>query len=112
MIQAPAADRPNEAAAAVPASTSTTTRVWLRDFDGTNSRRVTYEAAASLVAAGLADVVSRAGHVRLKLGIPLVHDTELHGIVAVERSRLLHGDAKTARGMRSADHPQLKRLPR
>ena len=43
--------------------------VWLRDYDGEHQRRIAPEVAARLVSDGIADRVSAAGHIRLKLGI-------------------------------------------
>jgi hypothetical protein len=43
--------------------------VWLRDYDGEHQRRIAPQVAARLVIDGLADRVSAAGHIRLKLGI-------------------------------------------
>ena len=43
--------------------------VWLRDWDGEHQRRISPEVAGRLVSDGLADRVSAAGHIRLKLGI-------------------------------------------
>jgi hypothetical protein len=43
--------------------------VWLRDYDGEHQTRIAPQVAARLVSDGLADQVSAAGHIRLKLGI-------------------------------------------
>jgi hypothetical protein len=58
---------PSETAAAETASTIER-EVFVRDHDG-GAKRIRISVADALVSGGLADRVSRAGHVRLKLGI-------------------------------------------
>lgn len=78
--------------------------VWARDAAGDQARRISRTVADQLVSGGLAERVSAAGHVRLKLGIRFLPNGEaIHGIAAVELSRFYRGDAATARDMRSKD---------
>jgi hypothetical protein len=98
--------------AAKPISTSaegpapqTLAEVWVRDYDGAHARRISRSQADQLVSEGLADRVSAAGHVRLKLGIRFPPDGHtIHGLRAVELSRFYRGDAVTVRDMRYIDH--------
>ena len=76
MSHSPPPARPPRTYAEGPASPPTPD-VWLCDFGGTNSRRVDRADADALVVAGIADRVSGAGHVRLKLGISIEHACEV-----------------------------------
>lgn len=78
--------------------------VYLRTFDGDDCRRISVQLAEELVSAGVADRVSAAGHIRLKLGVRSIqHLAVAHGIPVVERSRMLFGDSITARELRHKD---------
>jgi hypothetical protein len=66
-VKAPPAVRPLSTWAEGPATQAP--EVWLGDYDGEHQRRIGPEVAARLVTDSLADPVSAAGHVRLKLGI-------------------------------------------
>ena len=63
----PPAVRPLSTSAEGPAAQAP--EVWLRDYDGEHQTRIAPQVAARLVRDGLADQVSAAGHIRLKLGI-------------------------------------------
>jgi len=80
-----------------------TGEVFVRSADGSEARRISRVLAERLVATKLADVVSAAGHVRLKPGIPLVHDFGLHGLRAVEQLRQDLGDKIAARLIKHRD---------
>jgi hypothetical protein len=82
--------------------------VWLRDATGDGARRIPRATAERLIAAGAAERVSVAGHVRLRVGIRLSPATlpngdRIHGLPAVELSRHHRGDRSTARAMRHMD---------
>lgn len=78
--------------------------VFVRNFDGNEARRIPRAVAEKLVSSRLADIVSRAGHIRLKAGIPLIHDFGIHGLRAVESLRRTIGDNHTARTIEHRDH--------
>jgi hypothetical protein len=103
-LTAPPAAKPISTSAEGPAP-PTLAEVWVRDYDGAHARRISRSQADRLVSQGLADRVSAAGHVRLKLGIRFPLDgPAIHGLRAVERSRFYRGDAVTARDMHHIDH--------
>jgi len=77
--------------------------VWLRDYDGEHSRRVPLDMANRMVSDGIADRVSAAGHVRLKLGVRMMRDIGTHGLPAVEESRRIRGDKPTSRDIGHMD---------
>src|SRR5271166_1228529 len=85
--------------------------VFVRTSDGSEARRISRAAAERLVATNLADVVSAAGHVRLKPGIPLVHDFGIHGLRAVEQLRQDLGDKRAARWIKHRDRANGKWQP-
>jgi len=85
--------------------------VFVRTSDGNEARRISRTVAERLVAAKLAEVVSAAGHVRLKPGIPLVHDFGIHGLRAVERLRQDLGDERAARWIQHRDRASGKWQP-
>jgi hypothetical protein len=100
----PPAARPISTSAEGPAP-PTLAEVWVRDYDGARARRISRSQADQLASEGLADRVSAAGHVRLKLGIRFPPDGHtIHGLRAVELSRFYRGDAVTARDMVHLDH--------
>ena len=83
--------------------------VFLRHYDGDGARRIPLILADSLVSAGIAEQVSPAGHVRLKLGIRhLPNGRRISGIPAVELSRYFRGDAATLRAVRHLDRRPAK----
>lgn len=102
MIRPPAA-RPDDTSAERPAS-NRTGMVWLRDSDGDGGIRIPQAIAKALLAGKFADRVSAAGHLRLRPGIrmPQVLAT-VHGILAIENSRLFRGDQRTAADIRNRD---------
>jgi hypothetical protein len=103
--------RPTQSSAERPAS-KTPPEVWLRDASGDGARRIPRERADGLVLSGIAERVSAAGHVRLRLGIrPLGSGDAIHGLPAVETSRLKFGDAATARGAEHHDRARLRWVP-
>ena len=103
----PPAARPILTSAEGPAP-QTVPDVWLRDHSGDGARRIPRALANRLVLGGVADQVSAAGHVRLKLGIRFLPNGDtIHGLPAVERSRYYRGDAVTARDMRHLDRRAL-----
>jgi len=75
MNRAPAA-RPPQSSAERPAS-QIRGEVWLRDTNGGGGRRIPRALADRLVSEGIAERVSAAGHVRLRLGIRSVLDCDL-----------------------------------
>jgi len=93
-----------------PAPTQTE-EVFVRTDDGKEARRISRAAAQRLVASKLAEVVSAAGHVRLKPRIPLVHDCEIHGLRAVEHVRREVGDKEAARWIKHRDRMNGKWQP-
>jgi hypothetical protein len=93
-----------------PAPTSTR-EVFVRTSDGGEAKRISRAEAEILVAAKLADVVSAAGHVRLKPGIPLAHDFGIHGIPAVEHLRHDIGDKTAARQIIHRDRAKVRWRP-
>jgi hypothetical protein len=102
MSAAPAV-RPSQTSAERPAPRDAG-EVFLRDFNGDGARRISLSLADRLVSDGIAERVSGAGHVRLKLGIRSVSDlAEIHGLPAVEESRRFRGDRVTASEMRYRD---------
>jgi hypothetical protein len=78
--------------------------VYLRDTDGRHPRRISISTAKSLVELGIAEQVSAAGHVRLRLGIrPSGETGDICGIPAIELSRRYRGDRQTARDLLHQD---------
>jgi hypothetical protein len=88
-----------------------TGEVFVRSSDGSEARRIPRAMADRLVVTKLADVVSAAGHVRLKPGIPLVHDFGIHGLCAVEQLRQELGDKRAARWIKHRDRSDGKWQP-
>lgn len=88
-----------------------TGEVFVRTSDGGEAKRISRTAAERLVASKLADVVSAAGHVRLKPAIPLVHDFGIHGLRAVEQLRQDLGDKRAARWIKHRDRDTCKWQP-
>ena len=80
-----------------------TGEVFVRTSNGGEARQISHAVAERLVAAKLADVVSAAGHVRLKPGIQLAHDFGIHGLRAVEQLRHDLGDKRAARWIKHRD---------
>jgi hypothetical protein len=74
-VNSPPAARPSQASPERPGAKAAG-EVWLRDFGGDGARRIPRALADRLVADGVCDRVSAAGHVRLKLGIRSVLDCE------------------------------------
>jgi len=102
-MNSPPAVRPSQTSAEGPAP-KTAGEVWLRDFDGDGARRIPRALADRLVADGIADQVSAAGHVRLRLGIRHLPNGEAGcGLPAVEISRFYRGDAATLRDVQHLD---------
>jgi hypothetical protein len=100
----PQAAKPISTSAEGPAP-QTLAEVWVRDYDGAHARRISRSQADQLVSEGLANRVSAAGHVRLKLGIRFPPDGHtIRGLRAVELSRFYRGDAVTMRDMLQIDH--------
>ena len=88
-----------------------TGEVFVRTSNGGEARQISHAVAERLVAARLADVVSAAGHVRLKPGIQLAHDFGIHGLRAVEQLRHDLGDKRAARWIKHRDRVDGKWQP-
>jgi hypothetical protein len=99
----PPAVRSSRTSAERPAP-KTGAEVFLRDAAGDVVGRISRQRADRLVADGVCDQVSAAGHIRLKLGIRwLPNGNAISGIPEVELSRYYRGDRTTARIMRHRD---------
>ena len=105
--------RPIQTSAERPAPQRPAGEVFLRDFNGNSGRRIPRALADRLVSDGIAERVSNAGHVRLRLGLRSVEDlvVQIHGLKAIEKTRLKYGDQKTASGIEHHDRARLRWEP-
>ena len=102
-MRGPPAARPLPTSAEGPAP-HTAPEVWAREHSSETGRRITRATADRLVTAGIADRVSAAGHIRLKLGTRFLPNGDaIHGLPAIEKSRFYYGDEKTASAIKHLD---------
>jgi hypothetical protein len=112
-MKAPPAARPIRTSAEVAGTAPKQTgEVFLRDFNGDGARRISRDLADKLVAENVAVRVSAAGHLRLKPGTRSISELALiHGIPAVEESRMKRGDIPTAKDLSRLDRRGCADLP-